>query len=118
MKKLILLLVLGLVATGCKKGEKGDQGDTGIQGLRGPGSIEILTGNVTSDGFFVTDSRISNASQVSVYISVSSEYIQLPIYNIGGSFNVLYTVNPTLGRVSIFNALSGSGATYVIVLII
>ncbi len=117
MKKALLFTVL-LLVVGCTK--KGDKGDTGIQGLRGnqgPGQIVPLSGTVTSDTFTVTDPRIALASNVNAYIFLSPSFVQLPVYNIGGGYNVLYTINQN-GSITIYNALKGGATLYEIVLII
>lgn len=111
-KKLLFIIPLILILPSCE-GKKGEKGDTGIQG---PGTIEVLSGQVTSNDFIVTDSKILAATQVSVYMYVAGNAIQLPIFNPGGGFNVFYTVNGS--HLEIFNAQAGSATGYVIVLIL
>lgn len=115
MKKL-LLVGLCLLAMGCK-GKNGSNGSTGIQGIKGEdANIQVLTGNIISDDFFVFDPDISQAIQVSVYINNGGVLFQMPVYLPSLGYNAFYLVDRNTSRIEIFKGLLAGGQTFFIVL--
>lgn len=119
MKKLLMVALLGL-AVGCKgpAGSKGDKGENGIQGARGPGQIEILTGSVLSDSMTYTDSRISSAKLVTVYLINDGKYIELPYFLPGEGVNVYPVVDGFNNTIQVMNGQLAGGSDVVIVLVL
>lgn len=117
MKKIFLLSVLCLLSAGCK-GPKGDPGSGGIQGVRGPGDLEMLSGSVTSNSFTVTDSRIGQASVITIYLTDGTSVIELPYYLPGAGVNAFSDARPLANAVDIFNAQTAGATGYIISLII
>lgn len=112
--KLYVSIVLLLITVGCK----GKQGETGVQGLRGPGSVEMLSGTVTSDAFSVSDPRIGTAKQITVYMSAGGILIESPYFLPASGFNTYYIVTPGASKIDIYNASLASATGYLIVLIL
>lgn len=102
---------------GCKgkNGSDGARGPAGISGPSGQTPINILSGLVTSDDFFVFDSRITSAGAILVYGSSGGTVIQLPIFNTSGGYNVLYAASA--GKIEIINAQKGGFSGYAIALV-
>ena len=109
-------LFLLLLLASCK-GPQGDKGDTGIQGLRGPGRIEVLNGTVISNDFTVTDSRIGQAVNISVYIGDNSALAESPYFLPTLGINT-YWLKKNTNQIQIVNAVSAAATRYVIVLVI
>lgn len=116
MKKIIAVIALTL-AIGCR-GKTGDKGDAGLQGIRGPGRIEILTGTVTSNDFTVTDSRISQSSDVTVLIGGPSALAELPYFLPTQGINTFDVINLQGNQIEIVNAQTAGAAQYAITLIL
>lgn len=116
MKKVMLIAALALLI-GCK-GPSGDKGDTGIQGARGPGRIEVLSGVVLYNDFTIFDSRITQASQVTVYLTAQGEMIELPYYLPALGYNAYDIITPSLGKIEIVNGLLANAGGFVIVLLL
>jgi len=119
MRKMIVASIL-LLAMGCKgptgsTGAAGSKGDPGHIGIPGPGAFVFLNGNVTSDDFTVTDSRISQADQISVYLGDGTNNLQLPYFLPGIGINTFYAFRPN--QVEIFNAKKAAATKYVVEII-
>ena len=117
MRRVILtLLAVGLI--GCKgpAGSQGPKGDKGSTGIPGPGAFAFLSGNVTSDDFTVTDSRINLADQIGVYIGDGTNATELPYFLPSKGINTFYVFRS--GQVEIVNAVQAGATKYVIELIL
>ena len=119
MKKVLWLLVLATIVS-CR-GPKGETGPQGLTGLPGPsgapetGVITTYNGAVTSDNQSIATPAYAPTSVVVVYVTLSGKTVQLPIYNITKSLNVLYTTDT--GIITLFNAQTGGADTYKIMVI-
>ena len=116
MKKLLLLGCFSLLVMGCVK--KGEKGDAGMAGLRGPGSFEMLLGPVSSDNFTVTDSRISQAKQITVYLSDGTNLVEMPYFLPASGVNAFFIAAPINSQIQIVNGVEADATSYVIVLIL
>lgn len=113
MRKIMAVGLFFLIA-GCK-GPKGDPGQTGLPGRPGPGAFVFLNGNVTSDDFTITDSRISEADQISVYLGDGTNAAQLPYFIPGLGINTFYVFRA--GQVEIVNGVKAGATKYVVEII-
>ena len=120
--KYALSLILLATMIGCK-GPAGSKGDTGAQGLTGlPGpsgnttnQITTYTGDVTSNTQVIAIPAYTTSSIVIVYGFISPSYIQLPVYNITHSVNVMYAAST--GLLTLYNAQVGGMTTYKIMVV-
>lgn len=117
MKKLLMVVLFGLVVVGCK-GKNGNDGAAGIQGLRGPGTFEMLTGPVASDSFTVNDSRIEEASLITVYLFDGNFYVEMPYLLPAHGVNAFPVIDIDNNQISIVNGQLAGATSYLIVLII
>lgn len=114
MKKLVLLFLLASIGIGCK-GQKGDRGEAGLQGARGAsGSFELISGAVSNNAFTVSDSRLSTASQLTVYIGDAISLSELPYYLPASGVNTYFLFKPATDAVEIYNAQLAGASTYII----
>jgi len=116
MKTLMIAVAL-LAVVGCKgpAGDKGDPGQAGIPGRPGPGAFVFLNGSVSSNDFIVTDSRIAQADQISVYLGDGTNNSQLPYFLPAVGINTFYLFRP--GQVEIYNAMTAGATRYVVEII-
>jgi hypothetical protein len=116
MKKLMVIAALMTLAAGKgPAGSKGDPGSTGLPGRQGPGAFVFLSGNVTSNDFTVTDSRISQADQISVYLGDGTNAAQLPYFLPALGYNTFYLFRQN--QVEIFKAVDAGATRYTIEII-
>jgi len=107
-----VLVVIMLGAVGCK----GPIGQRGEVGPSGPGVSFTLQGNVLSDDFYVSDSRISPDVGIIVYIGdASGAYSPIPVYSPAVSNNIFCLIY--YGRVEIVNAYKYGMKTYRVIVI-
>lgn len=102
-----------LLTVGCK-GPAGSDGKQGAQGIPGlpSGHFEFITGPVSNDGFAVTDNRIGQSQQTTVYLSDGTNYTALNAYLPSHGVNAYYLVSGN--QVQIINAKTAGGVTYLI----
>lgn len=106
---------MSLLLLGACKGPAGSKGDAGLPGKPGAGSFVFINGNVSSDDFTVSDSRISAADQIGVYVGDGTNAAQLPYFLPGLGVNTFYVFRP--GQVEIVNAVKANATKYVIEII-
>ena len=116
MKKLMIIISLFMLAS-CKgpMGKQGERGDNGNTGLPGPGAFVFLNGNVISDDFVITDSRINQADQISVYLGDGTNAAQLPYYLPAKGINTFYVFRRS--QVEIVNAQTAGATKYTVEII-
>lgn len=112
MKKLILMLAVAFVISGCTKKEKGDKGDRGAAA----GQFQTISGNVVSnDQTIFVPMLDASSNMVTVYLLDSSAAAELPYFLPAAGVNAFYVAG--IGSVRIFNAQLAGALTYSIVVI-
>ena len=115
MKKVLLLLMLAVLMSGCaKKGDQGDKGDTGAPG--DDATASTYEGSITSDHVTISIQELKKDEMpiVTVYVSDGSgEWLEIPCYNYLANNNVLAMIS--YGKIEIYNAYSGGQREYYII---
>ena len=114
IKKLMWAGVLLLGFVGCQ----GKQGARGLNGENGAGNVIVLSGDVLSDEFIVTEGSISRARLAGVYVSSGNEYIALPVYLPAIGVNAYYIANLQTSVITFYNLKKAGATKWTIALVI